>query len=98
MGDSRPLMKSAHFLVVRMTFTLEEFYRLYIRDRPATWSASIHSVGQRPKVYGVILEEFLKGYRNTIGHEYSLPPTDRQSVGDDYTSVRGHAASMRLGS
>ena len=26
------LTKSAHFLVVQMTFTLEEFYRLYIRD------------------------------------------------------------------
>ena len=25
------LTKSAHFLVVRMTFTLEEFYRLYIQ-------------------------------------------------------------------
>ena len=24
------LTKSAHFLAVRMTFTLEEFYRLYI--------------------------------------------------------------------
>ena len=26
------LTKSAHFQVVRMTFTLEEFYRLYIRE------------------------------------------------------------------
>ena len=26
------LTKSAHFLAVRMTFTLEEFYRLYIRE------------------------------------------------------------------
>ena len=26
------LTKSAHFLVVQMTFTLEEFYRLYIRE------------------------------------------------------------------
>ena len=26
------LTKSAHFLAVRMTFTLEEFCRLYIRD------------------------------------------------------------------
>ena len=26
------LTKLAHFLVVQMTFTLEEFYRLYIRD------------------------------------------------------------------
>ena len=26
------LTKSVHFLAVRMTFTLEEFYRLYIRE------------------------------------------------------------------
>ena len=26
------LMKSAHFLAVRMTFTFERFYRLYIRE------------------------------------------------------------------
>ena len=26
------LTKSAHFLAVRMTFTLERFYRLYIRE------------------------------------------------------------------
>ena len=26
------LTKSAHFLAVRMTFTMEEFYRLYIRE------------------------------------------------------------------
>ena len=26
------LKKSTHFFVVRMTFTLEEFYKLYIRE------------------------------------------------------------------
>ena len=26
------LTKSAHFLAVRMTFTLEEFYKIYIRE------------------------------------------------------------------
>ena len=26
------LTKSAHFLVMRMTFTLREFYKLYIRE------------------------------------------------------------------
>ena len=31
MGDSGPA-KSAHFLAVRMTFTLERFCRLYIRE------------------------------------------------------------------
>ena len=39
------LTKSAHFLALRMTFTLKIFCRLYIRDSPATWSTSIHSVG-----------------------------------------------------
>ena len=32
MGDSAWLTKSAQFLAVQMTFTLEEFYRLYIRE------------------------------------------------------------------
>ena len=30
--DVGRLTKSAHFLAVRMTFTLEEFYRLYVRE------------------------------------------------------------------
>ena len=34
------LIKSAHFLAVRMSFVLEEFYRLYIRE-----VVSVHSVG-----------------------------------------------------
>ena len=31
-GDRDRLTKSAHFLAVWMTFTLEEFFRLYIRE------------------------------------------------------------------
>ena len=67
---------------------------VYLRDRPATWSASIHSVGQRPEVYGALLEEFPP----TTDHEYNFPPTDRRSVREDHTGVRGHAAGMRPGS
>ena len=68
------------------------------RDRPTTWSASIHSVIQRSEVYSALLEEFPKGYGDTVDHEYSFPPTDRQSVGEDHTGVRGHAVSMHPGS
>ena len=71
---------------------------VYLRDRLATWSASIHSVGQRPEVYDALLEEFLKGHGHTADHEYSLPPIDRWSVGEDHTSVSGYAAGMRPGS
>ena len=47
------------------------------RDRPATWSASIHSVGQRTKVYNLLLEEFPKGYGDTADHEYNLISTQK---------------------
>ena len=71
---------------------------VYSRDRPFTWSTSIHRVGQRPEVYSALLEEFPKGYGDTANHEYSLPPTDRWSVIDDHIGVRGHVASMCPGS
>ena len=47
---------------------------VYSRDRFPTWSASIHSVGQRPEVYNALLEEFPKGYGDT-----AHPQTDGQS-------------------
>ena len=33
-----------------------------------------------------------------VDHEYNFPPTDRWSVREDHTGVRGHAVSMRPGS
>ena len=49
-------------------------------DRPATWSSSIHSVGQRPEVYNALLEEFPEGYGDTVGHDTTFHPhTDGQS-------------------
>ena len=71
---------------------------VHSRDSPATWSSSIHSVGLRPEVYGALLKEFPKGHGHTADREYSFPSTDRWSVREDYTGVRGHAESMRPGS
>ena len=41
------LTKSAHFLVMRMTFTLEEFYRLYIRVIAWLHGVSVSIVSDR---------------------------------------------------
>ena len=99
MGDSRPAHKVNTFSsCVDDLHTREIMPVVHQRDRSATWSASTHSVGQRPEVYGALLEEFPKGYGDTIGHEYSLPPIDRESVGEDHTGVRRHAMTMHLGS
>ena len=70
---------------------------VYLRDSPSTWSASIHSVGQRPEVYRTLLEEFPKGYVDMVDHEHNLPPTDIWSIREDHTGVRGHVATMRHG-
>ena len=41
------LTKSAHFFAVRMTFTLEEFYRLYIREIVRLHGVSISIVSDQ---------------------------------------------------
>ena len=47
------LTKSTHFLVVRMTFTLKAFYRLYIyiRDHPITWCNGLYRIGPGSHVH-----------------------------------------------
>ena len=68
------LTKSAHFLAVRMTFTLERFYWLYIREIP------VSIVSDRDPRFTAHMEEFPKGYVHMADDEYSFPPSDRWSV------------------
>ena len=93
------LTNSAHFLAVRMTFTLERFYRLYIWEivRLHGVLVSIVSDGD-PRFTVHFWKSFQKGYGHTIDHEYNFPPADKWSVREDHTGVRGHVASMRPGS
>ena len=61
MGDSRPAHEVDTFSSRADDLYIEGVLPvLYPRDRPATWSASIHSVGQRPEIYNVLLEELPK--------------------------------------
>ena len=99
MGDSGPTHEVGTFSICADDLHTRRILPVvYPRDLPPTWSASIHSVGQRPEVYNALLEELLKGYEDTADHEYNLPLIDRWSVGEDHTDFRGHAASMRPGS
>ena len=41
------LTKSTHFLVVRMTFTFEEFDRLYIREIVQLYGVSVSIISDR---------------------------------------------------
>ena len=71
---------------------------VYSRDCPATWSTNVHSIGQRSQVYSTLLEEFLKGYRDTVDGEHCVSSVDRWLIREDHIGFRGHAASMRPGS
>ena len=89
------LTKSTHFLVVRMTFTLEEFCKLYIQEIIRLHGVPIYIV-PGSQVYCSLLEEFPESHGNIVDDEHCFSSTDRQPVRDDHSGFRGHAAGMRL--
>ena len=53
------LTKSTHFLVVRMTFTFEEFDRLYIREIVQLYGVSVSIISDRdPRFMAQIWRSF----------------------------------------
>ena len=60
------LTKSAHFLVVRMTFTLEEFYRLYIWELVRLHGVPVSIVSDRdPRFTTHFWKSFCKTRENS---------------------------------
>ena len=75
------LTKSAHFLVVRMTFTLEEFYRLYIREIVRLHGVPVSIVSDRDPRF---MTHFWKSFQKAMGTQLTIstafhPQTDGQS-------------------
>ena len=75
------LTKSAHFLVVRMTFTLEEFYKLYIRDIVRLHGVPVSIVSDRDPRFTT---QFWKSFERAMGTQLRMntvfhPQTDGQS-------------------
>ena len=75
------LTKSAHFLAVRMAFTLEEFYQLYIRDIIRLHGLLVSIVSDRdPK----LTTHFWKSFQKDMGTQLMMsimfhPQTNGQS-------------------
>ena len=75
------LMKSAHFLAMRMTFTLEEFCRLYIREIVRLHGLPVSLVSDRDQRF---MEHFWKSFQKAMGTRLTMstafhPQTDGQS-------------------
>ena len=92
------LTKSSHFLAVQMTFTLEEFCRLYIREIVRLHGVSVFIISESDPRFTTLLEEFLKGHGDTVDDEHNISSSDRWSVGEDHTDFRGHVVCMCPGS
>ena len=74
------LTKSAHFLAVRMTFTLEEFYRLYVREIVRLHGVLVSIVSDRDPRF---MAYFWKSFQKAIGTQLTMstafhPQTDGQ--------------------
>ena len=75
------LTKSAHFLAVRMTFALERFCRLYIREIVRLHGVPVSIVSDRDPRFTA---HFLKSFQKAIGTRLTMsttfhPETDGQS-------------------
>ena len=75
------LTKSAHFLVMRMTFTLERFCRLYIREIVRLHGVPISIVSDRDPRFTT---HFWKSFQKAMGTRLTMstafhPQTDGQS-------------------
>ena len=79
-----------------MTFTLEEFYKLYIREIVRLHGVSFSiSIRLGSQVYRSVLEDFPESHEDIVDDEHCVSSTDRWSVEEDHTSVRGHAVTIR---
>ena len=63
------LTKSAHFMAVQTTFTLEEFYRLYIRDIFWLHGVLVSIVSERDPRFTT---HFWKSFQKAIGIQLTL--------------------------
>ena len=63
------LTKSAHFLAVRMTFTLEEFYRLYVRKIVRLHGVLVSIVSDRDLKFTA---HFWKSFKKVMGTQLTM--------------------------
>ena len=66
------LTNSAHFLAVKMTFTLEEFYRLYIRETVRLHGVTVSIVSDRDPRFTA---HFWKSFQKTMETQLTMSTT-----------------------
>ena len=89
------LTKSAHFLVVQMTFTSRGILQvIHMTDYPVTWSVSLYSIRPGFQVYSSFLGELPTSHGDTIDVKHCFSSPDGRSIRENHLDVRGHAMGM----
>ena len=89
------LTKLALFLAVRMTFTLKELCRLYIREIVRLHRVLVSIISDRdPRFTIYFLKSFQKAMGTQFDYEHCVSSEDKWTVGEDHIDFRGHATSM----
>ena len=71
------LTKSAHFLVVRMIFTLEEFCRLYIQEIVQLHGVPVFIVSDRDPRF---MAHFWKSFQRSMGIQLMMSTASRRGL------------------
>ena len=73
------LTKSTHFLAMRMTFTIEEFYRLYVREIVQLYGVPVSIVSNQDPRFTA---RFWKSFQKAMGTHLMMSTTFHSQIDD----------------
>ena len=74
------LTKSAHFLPVKIDYSLDKLAELYIKEIVVTWDSYIHYFRPRSEVYFEIFRKIARSLGHSTEFQYNVPPADEWTV------------------
>ena len=81
---------------MQMTFTMEEFYKLYIQDIVRLHGVLVSIVSVRdPRFMAHFWKKFPASHGDTFDDENYFSSPDGRSVREDHPNFRGHATGLR---
>ncbi|GJS23436.1 putative reverse transcriptase domain-containing protein [Tanacetum coccineum] len=83
------LTKSAHFLLMRKTDSIEKLAQLYLKEIVCKYGVPTLIISDRDSLFTS------RNDGNPTGYERRLPPKNRWSKQENYSDAGGHVTSMR---
>ncbi|GKC45164.1 putative reverse transcriptase domain-containing protein [Tanacetum coccineum] len=89
------LTKSAHFLPMKKTDSIEKLAQLYLKEIVCKHDVPTSIISDRDNLFkSRFLEITARSDGNPTGYEHHLPPRDRWSKRENYSDAGGHVTGM----